>query len=170
VLQYARNQPREGYHDQEIFLALRQGNLPRADRLLAARPPHADRGQRANRRLELRVRAERAMASRQTEVALDLFRHAAAERTPLYAIDWYEEPLADAYLRLGRSPEAINEYQRVLGIYPKLALAWYGLAKACQAAGQPGPARRAYQQMALLWQQADPDIIELSQARSFLAR
>ena len=160
VLHYAGFQPLEGYHDQEVLLALRRKDLANADRLLNQRPPHADRGQRANSRLELYVRAERALATGDS-AALALFQEGAAQRTPLYAIDWYEDCLARAYLRLGRTKEAVAEFERVLRIYPRLALAWNGLAQAYLAQGDERQARIALAKVSEIWRHADPDVAQL---------
>lgn len=166
VLHYASFQPPEGYHDQEILLWLRRGDLMRASRLLTERAVHADRGQRANDRLLLYVRGEYALASGQPARALELFRHAVAQRTPMYAIDWYEDCLADALRRLGRFDQAIAEYHRVLAIYPRLASAWYGLAQAFQANGDAAQARLALQRVAGIWKHGDADLPELVAARA----
>lgn len=166
LLQLARIQPREGYHDPEILLALRNGDLRRADELLALRPPHADRGQRANQRLELYIQGERALAAGDHPEALRLFQLAVKQRTPLYAVDWYEDCLASALLRLGRHDEAIREYHRVLAVYPRLALAWHGLGKALLAAQQPGLARQAFAKVAEIWKRGDKDLPQRAEANS----
>ena len=150
VLEYARHQPPEGYHDQEVLLALRQSDLAHADRLLAVRPQPADRGQRANHRLEHYVRGERALAAGDSAAAIALFQSAVAERTPMYAIDWYEDCLARAYLRLEKKDEAIGEYRRVLSIYPHLAPAWHGLAKAYAVKGDSASEAASFAKVAEL--------------------
>ena len=166
VLRLARLQTPAGYHDQEILLALGAGDLTAADRLLAVRPQHADRGQRANRRLELYVRGNRALAGGDSARAIRLLAQATTERTPVYAIDWYEDCLAAAYGKMGRYPEAIAEYRRVLSIYPRLALAWHGLAKVLEASGKPGQAREAFRKVAEIWKEGENDIAELAEARA----
>ena len=165
VVRYARSQPADGYHDQEILLALHRSDLASAKRLLAARPVHSDRGQRANGRLELYVEGELDLAGHDPVGAVRTFQQAVAKRTPLYAVDWYEDCLANAYLRLGRFDEAITEYRRVLAIYPRLAMSWYGLAKAHLAKRQDEAAREAFQKMLEIWQLGDPEIPELAEAR-----
>ena len=165
VMRYARSQSVDGYHDQEILLALHRSDLATAKRLLAARPVHSDRGQRANGRLELYVEGQFQLAGHDAVGAIRTFQQAVAKRTPLYAVDWYEDCLANAYLRLGRFDEAITEYHRVLAIYPRLALSWYGLAKAHLAKRQDESAREAFRKMLEIWQQGDPDIPELAEAR-----
>jgi len=164
-----RSQPAGGYHDQEILLALNRGDLAAADRLLAVHPEHADRGQRANDRLFLYVQGQRALAARDASSAIRIFQKAVAQRTPMYAVDWYEDCLANAYLRLGRLDEAILEYKRVLGIYPRLALAWHGLAKAYSANRQDALARWAYGEVPEIWSRGDEDIHQLSEAKTTVA-
>jgi len=158
VLRLGGSEPPDGYHDQEILLALQQGDLSKADRLLATRVEHADRGQHANQRFVLTVRGERALAAHDPATAIDLLKKAVAERTPLYATEWYEDSLADAYLRLGRYGEAIAEYRRILAIYPRLASAWRGLATAYRATHQDNLARSAREEMLKIWCNADPDL------------
>ena len=91
---------------------------------------------------------------------------AVAERTPLYATEWYEDSLADAYLRLGRYGEAIAEYRRILAIYPRLASAWRGLATAYRATHQENLARSAREDMLKIWRNADPDLALLAEVAS----
>jgi len=87
----------------------------------------------------------------------------------MYAIDWYEDCLARAFQRLGRTEEAVAEYQRVLSIYPRLATAWYGLGKTQLARGDAASARLAFRQAAGIWSQGDNDIPELMEARAAAA-
>ena len=145
-------------------MALKNGNLRRADELLSLRPQHADRGQRANQRLELYVQGERALAAGHDTEALRLFQRAVKQRTPLYAVDWYEDCLASALLRLGRHDEAIQEYHRVLTVYPRLALAWRGIGRAFLAKQQSGLARQAFAKVGEIWKRGDKDLPHRAEA------
>jgi tetratricopeptide (TPR) repeat protein len=97
--------------------------------------------------------------------SIPLFRQAVAQRTPLYSIDWYEDSLAQAWLRLGRYPEAIAEFRRILSIYPRLALTWYGLAQALFAQGDEQQGRQAFAKVAEIWAQADPGLLQRFESR-----
>ena len=61
-------------------------------------------------------------------------------------IDWFDDCLADGYLKLGRLDDAIAEYQRVLARNPNAALARYHLAEACARKDDKSLAREQYQQ------------------------
>jgi tetratricopeptide (TPR) repeat protein/DNA-binding winged helix-turn-helix (wHTH) protein len=158
----------DGYHDQQTLLALKRGDLAAADELLNMRPEHAERGQRENLRYQLYVRGERALAAHDTKAALAAFQHAVAVRTPFHVMEWYEDCLGNAYLRLGRFDEAIAEYRRVLAIFPRLAPGWHGLGKAYLAKHQDAAARDAFAKVVEIWHEADTDIPELAEAKSAL--
>jgi tetratricopeptide (TPR) repeat protein len=77
-----------------------------------------------------------------------------------------------AYLGAGQNREAAAEFQRILdnrGITlnsPIGSLAHLGLGRALAAAGEREKARTAYQDFFALWNDADPDIPILKQAKS----
>ena len=155
-----------GFHVGAIRLALRSRDLTSADRLLESQPTQSDRGQRGSRRLRLFLMGERALAGKDPDSALRYFRDAVAERAPVYGMEWFEDCLASAYSRIGKFDAAIEEYQRVLGTYRRLALTWYGLAKAYQAKGRREDARKAFQKMLEIWEHGDQGIPERVEAET----
>ena len=156
-----------GSRHEAILIALAEGRLADADRLLAAMPQQVDRGQRGSRRFALYLQGERAMAARDTGAAFRLFEEALAQRTPFYALEWYEDCLASACFRSGRFQRAIAEYQRVVKTFPRLADSWHGLGKAFQAAGQPAQAQQAFAKVLEIWKRSDaavPERVEAARA------
>ena len=81
-----------------------------------------------------------------------------------------------AYLAAGEPNQAVVEFQKVIqhpGIVAEDsigALAELQLARAYAAAGNPAQARTAYQNLFVLWKNADPDSRVLSEARREYAR
>ncbi|HKR26092.1 MAG TPA: winged helix-turn-helix domain-containing protein [Acidobacteriaceae bacterium] len=81
-----------------------------------------------------------------------------------------------AYLAAGQAEEAVAEFQKIAQ-HPGIvaadsigALAELQLARAYAAAGNPTEARTAYQNLFVLWKNADPDLRLLSDARREYAR
>jgi len=77
-----------------------------------------------------------------------------------------------AYLRVQNGAEAAAQFQRILDhrgwsaisyFYP---LAHLGLARAAALQGDPGKARKAYEDFFALWKEADPDVALLIEARN----
>jgi tetratricopeptide (TPR) repeat protein len=81
-----------------------------------------------------------------------------------------------AYLNAGQGKEAAEEFRKILdhrGIVqntPIAMLAQVGLGRALAASGNPAAARVAYQDFLTLWNDADPDIPLLKQAKSEYAK
>jgi tetratricopeptide (TPR) repeat protein/DNA-binding winged helix-turn-helix (wHTH) protein len=153
-----------GSRHETILIALSEGRLADADRLLAAMPQQVDRGQRGSRRFALYLQGERAMAGGDTSAALRLFEEALEQRTPFYALEWYEDCLASACLRTGRFQRAIAEYQRVVQTFPRLADSWHGLGKAFQATGQYAEAQQAFARVLEIWKRGDAAVPERLEA------
>jgi tetratricopeptide (TPR) repeat protein len=65
-------------------------------------------------------------------------------------------------LDLGRPKEAIAAFDAALGLHPKDAEAWYDAARACQAFGQEGRARKLLDEALRL----DPDHVQARRLRS----
>ncbi len=91
----------------------------------------------------------------------------------------FTEPLyirACALLAAGHGPDAVKEFQRVLGFKnsspadPYLSFAQLGLARAYAAASDNEKARTAYQDFLALWKDADPDLPMLQAAKSEYAK
>jgi tetratricopeptide (TPR) repeat protein len=85
---------------------------------------------------------------------------------------WATYVRGEAYLQLGKGPEAAAEFEKVLrkrgvvGVDPLYAIAHLGLARAQAKAGKTAAARKAYQDFLALWKDADTDIPILRQARA----
>jgi len=77
------------------------------------------------------------------------------------------ELFGELLLELGRPREAAAEFERALGRWPNRSRSLLGLARAAAALGDKGAARRHYQRLLDNWRSADPDLPELSEARSF---
>jgi tetratricopeptide (TPR) repeat protein len=101
------------------------------------------------------------------DAALDHFRKALSHWTGLAAFDTQEDCLGNAYLQLWRWEEANAEYQRVLRLFPGMALARFHLAVAFDRRGRPEAAREELKRFLQLWKQADPDIPEVLAANQY---
>jgi serine/threonine protein kinase/tetratricopeptide (TPR) repeat protein len=108
------------------------------------------------------------------------------EVTSLYelgdAVDYYTAPLFPVYLRgqaflaMHQGREAAAEFQKfvdhpgVVQNYPLAALSRLGLARAYVMQGDNSKARTAYQDFLTLWEDADPDIPTLKEAKTEYAK
>jgi tetratricopeptide (TPR) repeat protein len=96
--------------------------------------------------------------------------------TAYYGDAWVLCGRGGAYLRAGRSEEARQEFQKVLGLKnlypasPSMPLAQLGLARAYAMQGDSTRAKAAYQDFLALWKDADPDIPILKQAKAEYAK
>jgi tetratricopeptide (TPR) repeat protein len=81
-----------------------------------------------------------------------------------------------AYLKLGKSAEAAQAFQRVLDLRtyalldPVIPAAHVGLARAYALQGDKARSRTAYQDFFALWKDADPDLPLLREARAEYAK
>jgi eukaryotic-like serine/threonine-protein kinase len=81
-----------------------------------------------------------------------------------------------AYLKAGRGNEAALEFQKILdqrSLYPAdftLALAQLGLARSYLLQGNSAKARAAYQDLLVLWKDADPDVPLVKEAEAEYAK
>ncbi len=146
------------------LLAIERRDFAAADSIIE-RFGGADRGRRANQRLYLYIRGQKALAMGRGEEALAFFREALTTQPPFYTIDWLEDCLGNAYLELGRDRDAIAEYQRVLARYPKLALVWYHLGVAFERSRDHAHAVAATRRFLDIWSHADSDIPEVIAGR-----
>jgi len=82
----------------------------------------------------------------------------------------------EAYLKLGKGPQAATEFQKLIvnrGVvvnYILGALVHVQFARAYAIEGDPGKARAAYQDFLTLWKEADSDIPILKQAKAEYAK
>jgi serine/threonine protein kinase/Flp pilus assembly protein TadD len=76
-----------------------------------------------------------------------------------------------AYLRAGEAEQAASEFKKIIGhrgvepLSPYFSLAHLGLARASAAARSKDESHRRYDEFFSLWQEADPDIPVLQQAK-----
>jgi tetratricopeptide (TPR) repeat protein len=83
---------------------------------------------------------------------------------------------ARSYLLLGSGPEAAEEFRRILDhrgtdpFSPFYAVAQLGLARARAMSGDETASRQAYERFFAEWEQADPDVPVLVEARKEYAR
>ena len=81
-----------------------------------------------------------------------------------------------AYLKAGQGNEAAQEFQRMLALRnlfpaePFMSIAQLGLGRAYALSGDKAKSRAAYQDFFALWNNADPDIPLLKQAKSEYAK
>ena len=128
-----------------------------------------DRGSRISARPAFYRKGYLDLKSGRTAEAIENFQQALSHRPQPWAFDAFEDCLANAYLALGRSAEAIAEYQRILRLNPNYPLADYHLAQAYEREGQKNLARAEYERFLQVWKDADADIAEVATARKILA-
>ena len=155
-----------------LVIALQRGEEAKVKKFkeqLFARTPFTNRGSREPRRDHDYHRGYLELKSGRAAEAIENFKEALKHRPLYWNIDTFEDCLANAYLELGRLDEAIKEYERILRLNPNYPLAHYHLAQAYQRNGQPEPARAAYERFLQVWNDADPDIPQVIEAKKQLA-
>lgn len=155
----------------EYLIEAGKGKSNRSERLATeylASIDVRDRGSRANRRLELYYRGSVALNSGDAEAAIAYFRKSLTYAPLTWHYTDFEDGLANAFLKLERYDEAIDEYQRILKINPNYPLAHFRLGQAFDRKGSTDEARRAYQTFLDIWKDADAVIPEILLARKYL--
>jgi tetratricopeptide (TPR) repeat protein/DNA-binding winged helix-turn-helix (wHTH) protein len=152
-----------------VMMAVDRGDLTSAEKAIASPVDISARGGRLSPRNFLWATGQLALAKGRNEEAIATFRELLKQPEPIGNMEWYEDSLGDAFLRLGRLDEAIAEYQRVLGINPNQAMARYHLAVSFERKGRPDAARAEYRQFLDLWKTADADVPEVVAARNRIA-
>ena len=127
--------------------------------------------------LVLAASAWQAQASGQREEGLKLMRAAAdledstekhvAMENRLYPI---REMLGDMLREAGQPAAALQAYETSLHATPNRLRGFYGAAKAAAGAGDTAKAREYYGKLVALAKNADPDCIEVQEAKTFLTR
>jgi tetratricopeptide (TPR) repeat protein len=117
-----------------------------------------------------------ARAERRNDEALKLMRAAAdledstekhvAMENRLYPM---REMLGDMLLEIGQPAPALQAYEASLHAAPNRLRGFYGAAKAAKAAGDSTKARDYFEKLAALGRNADPDRVEVHEAKAFLA-
>ncbi len=123
------------------------------------------------RREALMVTAQIALAEHQPEVALttltEIARHGILDGG--YVDQQYRQSKAHAHRLAGRYDEAVRLLQDLLQVYGSHALAHHQLGLTYEEMGRTGDARREYQTFLETWDQADPNLPEILDARQRLA-
>lgn len=135
---------------------------------LALIAPISNRGSRISERPTLYLQGLTALAENDTERALDLFKKALQHNPYTWDLDPYEDCLGKAYLKLGRYPEAIAEFERVLRLNPNYPLVRFNMAEAYRAMGEANLAAENYRAFLEIWKDADPNIPEVVAAKRLL--
>jgi len=153
------------------FLALQRNDLGLAHRLKDEfeRSAMPERGSRGTRRILFYWRGLYALKSNAPLEAIEDFRQAVSHRPQTWTLDAYEDCLANAYLELGRTEEAIAEYQRILKLNPNYPLVHYHLAQAYERKGRNDQARAEYERFLQVWKDADADVPEIFMAKKRLS-
>jgi len=117
-----------------------------------------------------------ALAAGRNDEALKLMRAAAdledstekhvAMENRLYPM---REMLGDMLLETGQPGPALQAYEASLHAAPNRLRGFYGAARAAKAAGDPAKARDYFEKLAALGKNADPDRVEVQEAKAFLA-
>lgn len=132
---------------------------------LFADEPYPERGVRHEMRTRAYYEGTLALHEGESQRAILLFAEALKHLPPVSGLDLHEDCLANAYLQLGRLDDAIGEYQRILSLNPNYPLAEYHLAEAYRGKGKRTQARAAYLRFLNQWQNADPDVQEVVDAK-----
>ncbi len=154
-----------------VVQALDRGDPARAGQLMQRTKQfgYTSRGARASQRYPAFFDGWIALKNGRVDEAIAAFQRTLRHRPPIWATDPYEDCLANAYLELGRLDEAIAEYERILRLNPHYPLAQYCLARSYESKGDGERAQAAYRRFLEIWQDADPDIPEVIEAKARLA-
>ncbi len=153
-----------------LILALERNDRLKAEKLkekLFERlpDPYPQRGARHDLRSHAYFRGYLELKGGHASEAIALFKEALRHLPPTSGIELYEDCLANAYLELGRLEEAISEYQRILRLNPNYPLVQYHLGQAYERKGEHERAQAAYEHFLQIWKSADPDILEVMDAK-----
>lgn len=156
-----------------LLLALERGDAKTTQQLkllVSELVPPISRGQRETARITLYRCGYIDLREGRAAAAIEDFKEALRHPPPYWAVDPFEDCLANACLKLGRWNEAIAEYERVLKLNSKYPLADYHLARAYDQKGDPGQAQSAYERFLEVWDSADDDVPEVVAAKERLAQ
>jgi tetratricopeptide (TPR) repeat protein len=121
------------------------------------------------------IEIHRTNASKATGILESTVAYELGEPSPLFQAGGSLYPVylrAQAYLSLGRGPEAAKEFQKILDHgsilvnCPLSALSHLGLARALAVSGDRVEARLEYRNFLTIWKDADPSIPILRQAKA----
>jgi tetratricopeptide (TPR) repeat protein/DNA-binding winged helix-turn-helix (wHTH) protein len=153
-----------------FLLAVGRSDFQAAAKIVEGLRPLAEigRGRRGFLRAHYWMLGYLALKRGQSVETLENFQEALGQKALVWDIDSLEDCLANAYLELGRSAEAISEYERILKFNPRYPLAHYHLGQAYERKGDTARARVAYEQFLQVWKDADADIHEVIEAKQRL--
>ena len=156
-----------------MLLALERGDVTAAQKFkarISEELSFPDRGIRLSARYQKFLDGYFNLQTGHPTEAIALFKEVLQHRPLIWDIDAYEDCLANAYLKLGQTDDAIAEYERILRLNPNYPLAHFHLAQAYQHKGQTDRARSEYRQFLQVWKNADPDIPILKEAKAAYAK
>ncbi len=156
------------YVGTSIMLALQRGKIGVAENIQPSRAPIANRGARTTSRILYYFDGMVALRGGHAEQAIQNFKSAIQLEPPRWNIDTFEDCLARGYLELGRLGEGTKEYERILAANPNYPLAHYYLGQAYERNGERDKAAGEYQRFLDAWKDADPDLLEVTNARKFI--
>jgi eukaryotic-like serine/threonine-protein kinase len=122
------------------------------------------------------IAAATALRSGRPARALELLELARPFEHSLVAEFWPAYIRGEAQLELKHPAEAVSEFRAIIDHRGELAdaplypLAYLGLARALASNGDRSGAREAYRTFFRFWEDADPDLLPLQDARRELAR
>ncbi|NOT63443.1 MAG: tetratricopeptide repeat protein [Acidobacteria bacterium] len=156
-----------------LLLALERGDQTTTQRLgeqLFAARPYTERGLRPALRSLYFFQGSLSLKRGNAEEAIQHFKEALKHRPLIWDIDSFEDCLANAYLELGQTNEAIAEYEKILKLNPNYPLAHYHLGQAYERQGDREQVRAAYQRFLQVWHDSDADVPEIAKAKTSLAQ
>ncbi|MBN1350634.1 tetratricopeptide repeat protein [candidate division KSB1 bacterium] len=118
------------------------------------------------RNIHSRLMGKLAAAKGNYKEAINIYRKILADNIEATSI-YYD--LGRAYLDNRQPMQAIESFNKYLANQPNDALCYYYLALAHEANGERDDARKKLRRCLTIWQEADPDVPELVQAKARLA-
>jgi tetratricopeptide (TPR) repeat protein len=125
--------------------------------------------------MSLELRGSCATLDKKTDEAKKLFAEAAKEekdmgyREPPYYVRPVGETEAAALMSVGDWAGSKAAYERALVERPRSGLPLYGIALTSEKSGDLAGASKAYSDFLTAWKDADPDLAQLSHARTYIA-
>ena len=166
-LRYNRNAV---WHSLEIALEKPQkARVAALEKQLFENLPDAERGSPRDLRLEFYYSGEIELKTGDAQGAIGHFQSALQHLPPSSGIDSHEDCLANAYLELGMTSQAITEYQRILKLNPNYPLAYFHLGQAWQQRRQRQDAVNAFLHFLQANPLADQDSPQVVLAKQWLA-
>lgn len=156
-----------------LLLALRNGDAPASEDLrekLFENTPDPERGARNELRSYDYDLGVLALRNGQSKEAIAHFEDALRHLPPSSGLDLHEDCLGNAYLALGRSVAALQEYRRIQKSNPNYPLLHYHMAQAFERENKNKEAQEEYRRFLNAWKQADRDIPQVKEARRRLDR